>query len=60
MRLRLINRETGKRFRIITNDVDAMIRCYELVSDDYEQVGLLKYVWAIVFPFKRKGKQNVD
>lgn len=56
MRLRLVDRTNGKRFRIITNDVDSLIRCYEVVGDSYEQVGLVKFIWSMVFPFKRRKK----
>jgi len=61
MRARYIDRINGRRARVITNDVDALckIDC-ELSNDGFEQVGILKFLVAIVFPRKRERKNGPE
>jgi hypothetical protein len=56
MKLRLVNREKGTRCRVFTNDVESLISVWHVIGDDYQQVGLLKFIWCLVFPRSRKAR----
>ena len=59
MRARYIDRKTGRRARVITNDVDSLCRMdCELSELGYEQVGIVRFLIAVVFPKKRKRPDN--
>ena len=60
MRSRYADRTTGRRVRVFTNDVKALCRIdNELTNDGFTQVSFVGFLVALVFP-KKKVRPNGD